>query len=389
MNRLASIFRLPVPAKRVYGLDIIRSTAILIVIYQHGTPIWPDWAQKIYGIVKVDGVTIFFVLSGFLIGRILIEVLENKSETFSSLIYFWCRRWFRTLPIYYIILSVAAFLYPIIRPDIKVEHLGRYYVFLQNWFYPHPKFNNVAWSLSVEEWFYLIVPAAAFFLVRMSKASTKQAILLVCIAVLLFSLGFRHFRFYDAGISSYEQWGRLFRMQVITRLDSIIIGVLGAYWFLSHHNTWRYFSKSLLLIGLTILLLSCAMKAGNLYSPYGYYASVFSFQVEAMATLFIIPFFSTYKGKENFWHKLITIISLVSYSAYLLHNTLILELIVQKIDWFNILPVENLNLILKYVAYWALTFISSILCYKYLELPLMNLRDNQLLKRWLKVPGRN
>ena len=78
-------------------------------MYGHGLElIWdkfPTLAK--YG---TDGVTIFFVLSGFLIGRILIRTF-GAGASVSSLTTFWVRRWFRTLPAYFVTLLMVTCAY--------------------------------------------------------------------------------------------------------------------------------------------------------------------------------------------------------------------------------------------------------------------------------------
>jgi peptidoglycan/LPS O-acetylase OafA/YrhL len=94
--------------ERVYGLDAFRAVAIILVVLGHGA----QFADEIFWFLPsvpmlngVDGVELFFVLSGFLIGSILIKKIE-KEEKFGlkSIMHFWKRRWFRTLPNYYLIL---------------------------------------------------------------------------------------------------------------------------------------------------------------------------------------------------------------------------------------------------------------------------------------------
>src|SRR3546814_20945662 len=97
----------------------------------------------------------FFALSGFLIGRIIIaDVLSDRSA--SGLWRFWAKRWLRTLPAYFLTLFV---LYRItgVSPSAAMAHA----TFIQN-LLPHLRdaFFGVSWSLSVEEWFYFLTPIA-------------------------------------------------------------------------------------------------------------------------------------------------------------------------------------------------------------------------------------
>lgn len=86
----------------------MRSIAILWVVYIHSIVIFQAvWRKSLikYNPIGLNGVTIFFVLSGFLIGGILIRAISNSSFTWVDLKQFWIRRWFRTIPLYVLVLS--------------------------------------------------------------------------------------------------------------------------------------------------------------------------------------------------------------------------------------------------------------------------------------------
>ena len=53
---------------RILGLDILRSAAIFFVMLTHGARFIPKQISEYYSLLFFDGVGIFFVLSGFLIG---------------------------------------------------------------------------------------------------------------------------------------------------------------------------------------------------------------------------------------------------------------------------------------------------------------------------------
>ena len=61
---------------RIFGLDLLRSIAILLVLFAHGDFILKENITNYNGIIKLDGVDFFFVLSGFFIGGILIKKLN-------------------------------------------------------------------------------------------------------------------------------------------------------------------------------------------------------------------------------------------------------------------------------------------------------------------------
>lgn len=99
------------PEDRVFGLDLMRAFAILFVVFGHGNRFIHDEASRsIREFLIFDGVTIFFVLSGFLIGRILLRTVLHEQFDGRMLLTFWMRRWFRTLPNYYLVLILLIVL---------------------------------------------------------------------------------------------------------------------------------------------------------------------------------------------------------------------------------------------------------------------------------------
>jgi len=102
---LKNFFALHINPNRIYGLDILRAFAIFFVVLAHASSFLTQPLQDILWHFQYDGVSIFFVLSGYLIGGILIKIIENKGATFKNLFNFWLRRWLRTLPNYFLVLS--------------------------------------------------------------------------------------------------------------------------------------------------------------------------------------------------------------------------------------------------------------------------------------------
>lgn len=364
---------------RIYGLDILRALAILFVVAGHGSYLLPKARAKYINFFLFDGVSIFFVLSGFLIGGILIKILKENTLDSKLIINFWIRRWYRTLPNYFLILILLLLLNHIFNDNFSIYDKKRYFMFAQNLFSEHPHFFPEAWSLSVEEWFYLLIPIILFILIKIFKISINNSVLFTAFGIIISITLFRYFRYDSLTIDNITTWDRTLRKQVFTRLDSLMYGVIGAYIFFHYKNFWNKYKIHFLIIGIALFI---SMKLNLLgFSSFGLYHCVFSFSTTSLATLFLIPYLSCLKTGKGFIFKLITYISLISYSMYLINLTIVQKWILRNIDWTLL---ENFNgylfLLLRYSLYWALTIIISILIYKYFEIPTMNLRDKVKIK---------
>ena len=83
---LKRFFQITYKKDRVFGLDVFRSLAILTVILGHGKLIIRETSPEIAAIPLPNGVEIFFVLSGFLIGQIISAVMSMYRVTGSGLL---------------------------------------------------------------------------------------------------------------------------------------------------------------------------------------------------------------------------------------------------------------------------------------------------------------
>jgi peptidoglycan/LPS O-acetylase OafA/YrhL len=145
---------------RNVGLDLVRAGAISLVLVSH----WSEAASQWFGVrwspvaastAGFLGVELFFALSGFLIGMLLLELIE-RDPSLRGWWRFMVRRWLRTLPLYVFWLAALALLWP--PAENLPGYLLEYGTFTQNLMWPMPGdgWFNVSWSLGVEEWFYLL-----------------------------------------------------------------------------------------------------------------------------------------------------------------------------------------------------------------------------------------
>ena len=208
--------------QRIPELDGLRGLAILLVLVFHyitqegvqpaGSV--PALLQRIV-IMGWTGVDLFFVLSGFLIGGILMDV-RNSPSYFKT---FYCRRFFRIVPIYYLwiltyiaVVGLAGGLLTRlsnsgVRPPLDLG-IASHFLFLQN-IVPVTLFGIAGawfghlWSLAVEEQFYLVAPVVVRFTAERALKWILAAAI-VCVPLLrIFLLYVAHmivFRGYHAGV---------------------------------------------------------------------------------------------------------------------------------------------------------------------------------------------
>ncbi|RXR17756.1 acyltransferase [Flavobacterium amnicola] len=151
----------------INGLNGLRAIAVILVIIEHWFP--ANHILKSFPLGGI-GVDIFFVLSGFLISRILLNKRESIGETFKEKIGaikgFIIRRTLRIFPIYYLLLLVLYFTNG---PEIK-QGFVYYLTYTSNYFfYDTQEWHGMMahlWSLAVEEQFYLVWPLLLLFILR-------------------------------------------------------------------------------------------------------------------------------------------------------------------------------------------------------------------------------
>jgi|JI7StandDraft_1071085.scaffolds.fasta_scaffold24312_3 peptidoglycan/LPS O-acetylase OafA/YrhL len=367
---IKKLLTIDIDSKRIFGLDILRCFAILFVVFGHANLLLPASVAAVLDHFVLDGVSIFFVLSGFLIGGILIKLLEKNELTFKLVLDFWQRRWFRTLPNYFLILSVLCLLSLLFEPGFNILSTPRYFVFSQNLYRPHPLFFPEAWSLSIEEWFYLLLPTTILFAVFVLRFKLRKALPLTIFSIIIAVTAFRFFRYSHMQEVNLEIWDIYFRKQVLTRLDSLMYGVLGAYLTYYKNDLWLRHKVLLFATGLLLLVLPGFIAERQYGSIYW---SVFSFSVNALATLSLLPYLGTVKTGSGRLYKAVTYISLVSYSMYLINFSIVMGWIINR------LPLQGYGgltqSVVSYGLFWILTIVFSILLYKYFELPTTKWRD--------------
>ncbi|MCY7357794.1 MAG: acyltransferase [Rudanella sp.] len=380
--------------KRVFGLDVLRAAAILIVVDAHsGVALGSFHRGGLLHQFMPDGVELFFVLSGFLIGGILIRTYEQENRMNGSLILnFWTRRWFRTLPNYYFVLILLIVLNLLrawqsgLPNTLPVKrNLASYFVFLQNFVHYVPDFFPETWSLAIEEWSYITIPLLLLLWDKFRPASwSRQNVVLAVILTVI--LGTNLLRLVLALQHPINDGELGFRGIVLTRLDAIAYGILAAYtkqyypafWNspLARQNAFWFGLTMTILTAFTasVLVLATYVDAG-IFSEYVFYKRTLYFSVIGLSMMLLIPRMDAWRTASGLIPRAITHISLISYSLYLLNLSPIMVLLIEQIPTISLAVGYA-----KVALFWVVCIGLSTLLYKYYELPMTTLRD-RLSKR--------
>ncbi|MHB1141241.1 MAG: acyltransferase family protein [Sulfuricaulis sp.] len=209
--------RLQYATGTIPSLDGIRAIAVALVFIAHS-----GFDDLIPGGL---GVTIFFVLSGYLITTLMrIEHARRGSINYRG---FYLRRLLRLMPPLFIVVAVSGLLaaFSVIDGGFTTGGLfsalfyfGNYHV-IANDYHGMPAGLGVIWSLAIEEHYYLFYPPLAALLLRIGRVGLSvTALSMLCVAV----LAWRYWLVFHGGTEAY------ITVATDTRVDAILIGCLMA-----------------------------------------------------------------------------------------------------------------------------------------------------------------
>lgn len=280
-------------------------------------------------------VEFFFILSGYVLTPQLLKI--NTKE---NLKIFWYRRWIRTLPLFILCLITFSFLFRKFDEDTV-----KYFFLIQN-IYPNflnTDYISVLWSLSIEEYFYILFPLLLFFFKKMN--------------ILRISLILVVFYFFLNFVSSFYLQTSDLRTNTFLRLDSIAYGII--LFFVIKRNIT--INNKFVLITLSFLLVYFFIKFLNKdFNNYETFLYILSLKI------FSFFFCYTFIKNENLFlnfSKLGKILANQVYSAYLFHLLFI-----------YLLKPYSLNEYISFVIYIVLLLLFTLCIYNFFEKPLNSLR---------------
>jgi peptidoglycan/LPS O-acetylase OafA/YrhL len=341
--------------QRMPSLDGWRGMSVLLVVLGHQISLSRKhfgYNPKILNLLEFHhyGVQVFFVISGFIITRLLIR--EAGEQGTISLRDFYVRRVFRILPAYYFFLITIFIITRMDIPcDTKDQHLVKAFLFLSNF-----KFWGVTWpvghtwSLAVEEQFYLLWP------ITFMRSNLKVVpFIFVCAAPLFRIIG-------------HLYPDTIFHLSFIVNADAIFWGALFAIYI--DKPAFAQFMK----YGKWILGFTCALILIERFSIKGVsFITVPFLKTFFSLSIIILIYYSLNSASvlyRFFNNRVLVFIGVISYSIYLW----------QQIFYYEA-PVLNKSFITIFPLNWVFIAGVSYGSYLFIEQPFLKLR-----KRFLPAP---
>ena len=296
----------------------MRACAIVMVVWYHAAGFGFELPYQVHRFGWV-GVDLFFVLSGYLIGgQILGQLHAQGSFRWGR---FYARRALRILPVYLLVVAVY-FLLPSWRERPVLSPLWKYLLSVQNIGLQAGTAFSHAWSLAVEDQFYLILPLLLVVLVRRSRLAVAVPMLIV-LGGLLLRTGLSRWLSDEAGHIPGKEYFLWIYNPTWSRLDPLVLGVVLAAIERHRDSWWRVLTAAATWLWLPAL----AAVAGGLYLSEGdptLVSCVWKFPlVAAGMALFLVCCVSPRLPFHHIHLPGAAFLARIAYSTYLSHKIVV------------------------------------------------------------------
>ncbi|MBI3714362.1 MAG: acyltransferase [Burkholderiales bacterium] len=362
-------------SSRIDGLDTLRSCAILLVLMFHYMVFVSGQAS--FGLLSEIGwigVDLFFVLSGYLIANQIFSAM-NKEAGF-SLGKFYARRALRTLPNFYVVLAIY-FLFPVEAGGKALTPLWKFLTFTQNFdLKPGTAFSH-AWSLSIEEQFYVALPLLA--VVCISVLKSYRLMWVVVIAAMGAAALTRLWMWQGIGDDTGAYYVHIY-YSTWCRFDELLPGVALALLKNFHGDWWRKLTRH----GQVSLICGSLLTAFAIYlfvvhhsvpgvgfnvwvTSLGYTLLSGGFALLCLSALSPTSYLSRWRipGAAS--------LALWSYALYLIHKPLMnmMKPLFIAREW-------DLNSLSAIAIMFSASAVAAFVMFKLVETPFMRLRERYL-----------
>ncbi len=401
-------------------VDGVRAIAILWVMSYHlvlfhlgsftteaigiATGRWTQWTSR--GDMGVD---LFFVISGYLIGTILLR--EYRKSGTLQIRRFYIRRFLRLMPVYTVAMIVGLyFVHNIPReavlmefpPFMNANNMWANFVYVNNFLPINRQYMGWCWSLAIEEQFYLILPGFILIVMRVGKPMRILGSLMVLAGLIRWIVIVRHGfvpPFLD--LPNMQSWVDRFTIEyqnLYTRYGALLSGVIGAYLMVFHRErVGRFFARTRVVDALAVASVAIIIPTGYfaMSSPlftavpvsarilyYSHHRDAFALAVTflVLAAMHSAGFVGQGLRRLLSWRVLFPIAQ-VSYSLYLVHEMVMLWLFPKTAALFGPALGAHTTMALAALIALVMSFAGATILYLLVEQPSMRARELPAIRR--------
>ena len=345
-------------------LDGLRGIAVIMVMFAH----FPDQGssptyERVWSLLQharpgYIGVDLFFILSGFLITRILLNERDTSGRI--SFYNFYLKRTLRIFPIYYLAVAFTALYFP--DGSVGLPSLLSYTFNYYHSLHPAPHPLEHTWSLAVEEQFYLLWP----FVISVLPSRFGRLVTAVVIPLLALAAAIVFWQALNSNLAAM-----LIYQSLPTRMLSLSLGAYLAF----REREGAVFSRRActgsILLGLIVLTLDVILRADNVITAEGEYWSFALMGYGAFGLGILAYLTGSASPVARFLAlKPLRYVGRISYGLYLYHLIVLYALGLNQaaLDGAGV-PLQSILQAL------LLTFAIAILSFHLVEQPLMRMRN--------------
>lgn len=353
------------------ALDGLRAIAITLVIWSYarddlvsaGGTAKPDWWFQTLDYTWV-GVDLFFVLSGFLIGKILLQEIKNTGTV--QIGTFLLRRGLRIWPLYYFICCVALLRMALVHTTPSLTQILPDLLFLTNFF--HETLGYGTWSLSVEEQFYIVVPLFLLLVKkRMTNLGKQIPILLAFLFLIAPIIRILTWKQYISTVDAHTLEWTILHKHFYTHYDGLVIGLFLASIQVFSEQTAKirkYLFPGFIVLGLLSFKFTLNHEPTHIYS--------------FISLLFGTALWFCLTQPQHLFSKLLSwspfqIVSRLSYGMYLWYRFPLWRITQAITHTFPFLP-SSIHVILIFLVAFVFAVLAASLTYILIERPFLELR---------------
>ncbi len=295
--------------RRIPALDGVRGLMTIIVVISH------YFGEVEHGVHALMwgwmAVTMFYVLSGFLIARLILD--KGHHANFFKV--FYIRRVARTFPIYFVCVGLIVGITSLWHFSETYENtrfpLYAYFTFTQNFWMAATgsigeHWLSPTWTLALEEQFYLLAPALILFVPRQHLLKLLVAMMGFAVVARIWVLDFTSLHPYAAGVL------------LPTRLDVLAAGVLAVVLLRQEWIDWARYDLALRVLPIPLLLAAMVLKliSGEDGSAFAVLSPLL---VSSACAALLMAIARGAPEAKRFLNPLFNFFCTISYSVYLTH----------------------------------------------------------------------